>query len=420
MGLSGQKAFGQRTTWFTVVLALAVPLVAVACLWDYDTIKMERYRFPETLELITGKFLRHSPEFYKWRIKNRIYRLEKEPSNLNLLDDLAVAYDKTGQHELAIATAQRAEKLQPNRYETVANLGTFYLHSGKFAEGITHIERALKINPEAHFGREKYQKLLVEYLLQRRENGPLNLPLSTVCFRDAPIATTKQPIPVSPLPGEIAVTDTFADFLVSLEAAPSTENDEEQPNIRRGLDADTAAAALKGVLGMMKFGKYDSPILLETLGVLLARGEENNKSDGKLLAARAFLKASYEVAEGPARTAYRCMAAHALHMQVPESNQNRQINLAEVEAEFQKELVEARTWYSKLQTSEWGWIRDSQDPEAEFDKLYDTPPEVSGMDVPDPLTQAQKEAYVFAYFLVPCMLLIISIPFIGAWLRRRK
>ncbi len=37
-----------------------------ACLWDTDTLQMERQRFPDALELITGKFLRHSREFYDW------------------------------------------------------------------------------------------------------------------------------------------------------------------------------------------------------------------------------------------------------------------------------------------------------------------------------------------------------------------
>ena len=139
-----------------------LPSVAIACMWDYDTIKMERTRFPGTLELITGKFLRHSPEFYQWRIKNRLKRLESDPANSALLDDLAVAYDKTDQHDKAIATALKTEKLHPGRYETAANLGTFYFHSGKLTEGIPYIDAALKINPDAHFGREKYQKLLVD------------------------------------------------------------------------------------------------------------------------------------------------------------------------------------------------------------------------------------------------------------------
>ena len=47
------------------VALLALPTAAFACLWDYDTLKQERARFPDALEVITGKFLRHSPEFYE-------------------------------------------------------------------------------------------------------------------------------------------------------------------------------------------------------------------------------------------------------------------------------------------------------------------------------------------------------------------
>jgi hypothetical protein len=42
-----------------------------ACIWDYDTLAMERQRFPHALELITGKFLRHSAAFYEWRVQDR-------------------------------------------------------------------------------------------------------------------------------------------------------------------------------------------------------------------------------------------------------------------------------------------------------------------------------------------------------------
>lgn len=55
--------------------------------------------------------------------------------------------------------------MKPGRYETAANLGTFYLHAGIFKKVLAYIEKALKINPDAHFGREKYQKLLVEYII---------------------------------------------------------------------------------------------------------------------------------------------------------------------------------------------------------------------------------------------------------------
>ena len=98
-----------------VLAGLLVPSVVAACSWDYDTIKMERTRFPGTLELITGKFLRHSPEFYRWRIADRLKRLETAPSDAALLDDLAVAYDKTGRHDEAIETARRTERSHPGR-----------------------------------------------------------------------------------------------------------------------------------------------------------------------------------------------------------------------------------------------------------------------------------------------------------------
>ena len=52
-------------------ITLAVPAPALACMWDHDTLRQERARFPHALELITGKFLRHSKEAYEWRIRDR-------------------------------------------------------------------------------------------------------------------------------------------------------------------------------------------------------------------------------------------------------------------------------------------------------------------------------------------------------------
>src|SRR6185295_1221475 len=86
------------------IFVFAGASVTLACLWDYDTLSMERQRFPNALELITGKFLRHSPEFYRWRIADREAKLKAEPSKLAYYDDLAVAYDKIGDDDKAIET----------------------------------------------------------------------------------------------------------------------------------------------------------------------------------------------------------------------------------------------------------------------------------------------------------------------------
>ena len=48
-------------------------------------------------------------------------------------------------------------------------------------------------------------------------------------------------------------------------------------------------AAIRGVLGMMRFGQHDSPLLLEALGDLLSANVGDY--DAKRLAARAYLLA---------------------------------------------------------------------------------------------------------------------------------
>ena len=341
-------------------MALVFSSVVVACLWDHDTIKMERARFPETLELITGKFLRHSPEFYEWRIKDRLKRLETDPRNVALLDDLAVAYDKTGRHDLAIETARMTEKIQPGRYETAANLGTFHFHAGKLGEGIPHIERALKINPNAHFGREKFQKALVEYVLKRRKAGA-TLPLAHVTLYDTPHS------PGSAFAQQATISLSFFDHLWPKAL--------EDGRLRVGQDEITAA--INGVLGMMKFGKHDTPVLLEALGSLLAQRNLQLHGDAKLLACRAYLKASYEAPDDKTRAAYRGMAASILKLQTPEGAET-QIEPEQVEAEFKKELDEAKAWYAELHEREKSWIREGKDADSEFDKLYDQIPPISG------------------------------------------
>lgn len=332
-------------------LAALVP----ACIWDHDTIKMERSRFPTALELITGKFLRHSPEFYRWRIEDRLKKLETDPNDVRALDDLAAAYDKTGQHDRAIEVARSIEKIQPGRYETAANLGTFLIHAGRLEEGLEHIERAIEINPDAHFGREVVQKQLVQYVLARRASG------ATLPLGEFDLSKNRK---VSPR----GVKHTFFHHLRSKKQASHGRNAQLE---RAELDA-----AIKGVLGMMRFGTHDSPVLLEALGFLLAADDLTTAQDAKLLASRAFLMASMKAEDGQAKAAYRALAEGALVGQTPGRGTD-QITLEEVEETFQRELADAESWYADLRSKEIRWVSESDDPEAEFDKLYAEEPSVA-------------------------------------------
>ena len=154
----------------SVVFFFVITSVTHACLWDWDTLQMERRRFPGTLEMITGKFVRHSPAYYEWRIQDRTKRMRSPAEDPGLADDLAVAYSKLGRHAEGIALLEQVLAAHPDRYETLANLGTIHMLAGDLKVGKEYIDRAIVINPDAHFGREKYQSLLAEYFLTTRKS----------------------------------------------------------------------------------------------------------------------------------------------------------------------------------------------------------------------------------------------------------
>jgi tetratricopeptide (TPR) repeat protein len=312
------------------------PGPAAACLWDRDTLLMERLRFPTALELITGKFLRHSEAFYRWRIADRLAKLKADPKAIAYYDDLAAAYDKTGDQTRAIVTMLLKEGISPGRYETYANLGTFYAHAGDLETGVKIIDIAIKINPDAHFGREIYQKLLAEYVLSVRKDGALALPLSGRDERDV----------MSPR------GYGFDRFLQG--KAPGGQK------------------AVKGVLGMMRFGNHESPILLEALGDLLLGGGASPgvlvKTDARQLAARAYLKASYHVKDAGAAAAYRSFAANAIMVHL--DPRGREMTVQEVQAALDREIEEAKAWYAKVAADEATWIEQGRDPEAAFEAKY--------------------------------------------------
>lgn len=326
----------QRLFLVACCLCVMTPSV-LACLWDQDTLRMERSRFPETLELITGRFLRHSKSFYEWRIQNRSIRINGGESTKDLYDDLAVAYDKTGQHAKAIETIEKKESLWPGQYETLANRGTFLIHSGKLETGLKDIRKAIEVNPDAHFGREVYQQLLVEYVLSRRDGNKTVLPLGS---------------PRKNSDGNRVDDMTFAKFIFSK---------------RKVAYADQAAErkkALKGIRGMMRFGNFDSPVLLEALGDLLV-DPGRPAEDAKLLAARAYLKASNETKKDnpDASRAYFALAKSAVKF-------HEHTSVDVIRRQLTDELKTADKWWKTVAADEKKWIRMGVNADAEFTKKY--------------------------------------------------
>ena len=344
-----------------VAVLLLLPAVAAACLWDADTLAQERSRFPTVLELVTGKYLRHAPEFYAWRAADRRKKLAADPTNLALHDDLVVALDRLGRFDEALAAVEAANALRPNRYETESNWGTVLLHAGRLEDGLAHIDAAVRINPDAHFGREVYQQKLVRWALDARKAGR-TLPASDVEVHEDGVWSNMQV--------------RSSDWL-SLPTAPARE--------------PARSAALKGVLGMMRSGQHEHPLLLEALGRLLTQGHnDSTDDDAKRLAARAYLRAADVVADPIAKTTYRTLARAAIQGHQSPDGPDGYLSLEQVEADFRRELADADVWYAELRAKEVTWVNDpAADPEAEFARLYAADPEVvgDGSTVPGPATQ---------------------------------
>ncbi len=158
-------------------------------------------RFAMVHDVIHERFAKHGRAYYEARNRLVLQALEKErtanakpaPAYFALLDDLAVGLNAVGEQDEAIRVMRAKLKEQEacnhqgiQLYTTYANLGTF-LMLGLFRneqttepdtvehaqEGLALIRKAIAINPDAHFGREKWQAMAVEFLLAANENPKL-------------------------------------------------------------------------------------------------------------------------------------------------------------------------------------------------------------------------------------------------------
>lgn len=160
---------------------------AFACLWDRDTLAEEAKGRPELVRLIVGWFDRYPPTYYQMRLDRVSKELGSAPNNLGLYDDAAVACDRLGRIDEAIAWMAKKKAVldalpeneaKDPRYRYLSNLGTFHLHRwisqpqarresdlADLRQSEKLIAQAIEENPNAHFGREAYQLMAIRWLL---------------------------------------------------------------------------------------------------------------------------------------------------------------------------------------------------------------------------------------------------------------
>lgn len=328
---------GNSSRMAIVVASLLATHPATACIWDHDTIAMENARFPEVIDIISGNFPRHSREFHEWRITRTKARLEKTPDGLALYDDLAVSLHKLGDHAAAIETMKTKEAIRPGVYETYSNMGTFLIYTGDLPRSLDFINKALSINPGAHFGREKYQKWLVEWVIAGKP---------TLSKRPGP----NDQMGFSP--------SGYAAFVLS-----------KQPVTARTVMTEALRKeALQGVLGMMRFADFDNPLLQEALADLLLTGDAD--ANASYLASLACLHASQKAGspEDKARLASKLSTASStlLKLNTSRNASSRKI----LEDELQAILKRGENLASTVRKDELSWIKGGKDVSAEFTRKY--------------------------------------------------
>jgi hypothetical protein len=171
----------------SVALLLAVPLSVAACLWDRDTPSDEAKGLPEVIAVLTGRFPRNPPLYFEMRLTRMTAHLQTHLDDLAAYDDAGVACDRLGRGDQAIAWMKKkreqldrldasAPQAKEHRYRYHANLGTFLVHQwvrqggdrNKIADvkqARDEIAAAIAINPNAHFGREKYQLHVIDWII---------------------------------------------------------------------------------------------------------------------------------------------------------------------------------------------------------------------------------------------------------------
>lgn len=171
-----------------ILLSLLLALLpSAACIWDRDTLRDEAKGKLDTVKAITGWFDRYPAKYYEMRLARVTEELKAKPDVLDLYDDAGVACSRLGRHDESIAWMEKKkvvldskspDETKEERYRYLSNIGTFHLirwitlpeqtRSSDLTDlktSETFIAEALELNPDAHFGREKFQLMWIRWLL---------------------------------------------------------------------------------------------------------------------------------------------------------------------------------------------------------------------------------------------------------------
>lgn len=282
-------------------------------------------RMAMVYDLVHGRYPEHGRAWHEAqaaRAREQIAKADPEGAAgpiesavLDAFDDLAVALDRLGEVDEAVAVMRRkrvlvrrtfpdeppARVIEPGEappanaelspaarawYRTYANLGTALIHSGlgpaqrgdveareRVREGLEQIRRSVALNPSAHFGRERWQAYAVAAILEGLDD-----PIRTI-ERDL-FGQTWSPIPLfGSRTGWGRSRPTLADV-----NAPTAELRARARRAVRHYDADPTWVEVTGgpeqvpfdeptlaIIGMWLYGGGPNPHFALSLNILMRR-----------------------------------------------------------------------------------------------------------------------------------------------------
>jgi hypothetical protein len=142
-----------------------LPHASKACIWDGQTLKTERGRAPKMAEVILET---RNTSTDSQKLRERLTQLKSTPheNDPDWWNDLAGTHIRLGEINAAISILEPLTNRFAGNYGIHANLGTAYHLQDRYAEAEREIARDLEINPDAHFGLERYHLALLQYLVR--------------------------------------------------------------------------------------------------------------------------------------------------------------------------------------------------------------------------------------------------------------
>jgi hypothetical protein len=265
-------------------------------------------------DVIHERVPKHGPAYYTQRnreVRGELAKLEKSPSDSRtmtvryfaLLDDLGSGLDRLGDDDEAVNVLReklRQQQVQGRKgrdlYTTYANLGTFLIHGNfkramqgdaeakaRLREGLQFIHKSIEVNPEAHFGREIWQAVAVEFQLAVCANPKLLLQYDMVGDR---LAAAIDPLPLRCYQdnwlraGKEQDADRFLDDTSAHTAREGLRLDITTVGAEEGWSDAVYASHTKpvpfdepvlGIIGMWRLGGGANPHFALALGEIMLR-----------------------------------------------------------------------------------------------------------------------------------------------------